>query len=299
MKTSSLRRPTLLPLLLLAATACRPDAKPPEPDPTAALKEATVEAKPEVPPFVAIVTSKVNKVIVSEVDARVNSLPVTVGARVKAGDFIARMDDSILKDQLVSAEFQAKAIAGEVGAAGAQAAQARKRLIAERRLQNAGFNSAFAVNEVAASASSAGAQTAAAAGRLAAARNEAAMLRTQLGKTTVTAPIDGVVTRIKLREGQMATKGMPIAYVFDDSDLRIKFMVPAEYRSAVKVGMRISFQVENSDQKVWATINSISPELEPPANVTVAEADIDDKRLAPDQIRVASNGLVRIDDHIQ
>ncbi|HEY4058957.1 MAG TPA: HlyD family efflux transporter periplasmic adaptor subunit [Kofleriaceae bacterium] len=253
-----------------------------------------------MPPFVAIVTSRVNKVIVAEVDAKVESLPVGVGQRVHAGETLAKLDETELQQKLVGARFAEKAAAGEVGAAAAQASAARSKLRAETLLARHGASPLASVRDAAAQASSLGAQTGGAAGRLAQARNESAMIQSQIDKTTVKAPIDGVVTRIKLREGQLAQKGTPIAHVFDDRDLRIKFMVPAEYRSLLKKGMRISFQLSDDGQpagtKVWAVINSISDELEPPANVTIAEADLDDSRLAPDQIRVASSGFVRLDD---
>jgi multidrug efflux pump subunit AcrA (membrane-fusion protein) len=299
MNTSSLLL-SLAGLLLTLVPACRPDVKPPEPDPTTARAEAVPEEKPTVPPFVAIVTSRVNKVIVSEVEAKVETLPIGVGQRVHAGDTLATLDQSDLKAKLISARFNEKAAAGEVGAAAAQASAARAKLRSEQILARHGASPLSSVRDAAAQFSSLGAQTGGAAGRLAAARNESDMIATQIEKTTVKSPIDGVVTRIKLREGQLAQKGTPIAHVFDDRDLRIKFMVPAEYRSLLKKGMRISFQLDTDGKpagtKVWAVINTISDELEPPANVTIAEADLDDSRLAPDQIRVASSGFVRLDD---
>lgn len=274
--------------------------KPPESDPTAARAEAVAEKKQEVPPFVAIVTSRVNKVIVSEVEAKVENINIGIGTRVHAGDTLAMLDQGELRAKLQSAKANVKAADGEVGAAAVQAQAARVKLRNERLMANAGASPLASVRTAAAEAGALGAQTGAASGRRAAAQNEVAMVQAQLDKTTVKAPIDGVITRIKLREGQLAQKGMPIAHVFDDRDLRIKFMVPAEYRSLIKQGMRISFQSTTDGQptgtKVWAVINNISPELEPPANITIAEADLDDSRLGPDQIQVATSGVVRLDD---
>jgi hypothetical protein len=71
-------------------------------------------------------------------------------------------------------------------------------------------------------------------------------------------------------------------------------MVPKEHRAKIAKGQRVELTVDGADGPIWATVNYISDELEPPVNFTIVEADIDDSKLRPDELRVASKGTVRI-----
>ncbi len=248
----------------------------------------------ERPAFVGVVTSRVTKVIVSEVDAPVERLAVTVGQRVRAGDTIAKLDDRALKAELEGAKFAERALGGEVGAAAIQAKALKQKLKMERLLVSRGASPMNAVRTASAEARSAGASTGAAAGRYAQARNTRQQVEVMLTKTELKSPVDGVVTMLKIRDGVMATKGMPVARVFDDRDLLIRFAVPREHRAKIAQGQRVELSVEGAVGPVWATVNHISDELEPPVNFTIVEADIDDSKLRPDELRVASKGTVRI-----
>ena len=282
-----------MPIALL--TACKVEATTPvEADPTEARAPVAQVAPAERPEFVGVVTSRVTKVIVSEVDAPVERLAVTVGQRVHAGDTIAKLDDRALKAELEGAKFAERALGGEVGAAAIQASALKQKLKMERLLVSRGASPMNAVRTASAEARSAGASTGAAAGRYAQAKNTRQQVEVMLTKTELKAPVDGVVTMIKIRDGVMATKGMPVARVFDDRDLLIRFAVPREHRTKIVQGQRVELSVEGASGPVWATVNNISDELEPPVNFTIVEADIDDSKLRPDELRVASKGTVRI-----
>ena len=86
---------------------------------------------------------------------------------------------------------------------------------------------------------------------------------------------------------------MPLARVFDDRDLIIRFAVPKKYRSSLKLGGRVELTVEGVAQPIWASITQIADE-EPPITFSVVEADIDDSKLRPDEIQVAKDGRVRL-----
>ena len=282
-----------MPIALL--TACKVEATTPvEADPTEARAPVAQVAPAERPEFVGVVTSRVTKVIVSEVDAPVERLAVTVGQRVHAGDTIAKLDDRALKAELEGAKFAERALGGEVGAAAIQASALKQKLKMERLLVSRGASPMNAVRTASAEARSAVASTGAAAGRYAQAKNTRQQVEVMLTKTELKAPVDGVVTMIKIRDGVMATKGMPVARVFDDRDLLIRFAVPREHRTKIVQGQRVELSVEGASGPVWATVNNISDELEPPVNFTIVEADIDDSKLRPDELRVASKGTVRI-----
>ena len=250
----------------------------------------------ELPTFIGVVTSRVHKNIVSEVDAKVEDLHISVGKRVKAGELLAKLDDTQLKAELVSAKFEASAAGGDAGAAAAQANAARARLRAESILARNGSTSRMSLKEAQAQVGATSGGAGGAGGRYASAKNRVAVIETQLTKTALKSPIDGVVTRIKVREGTLAGKGTSIAHVFDDSDLLILFKVDQQYKKLIKNGDRIAFKIEGDPTPVLATITQVSDELEPPLNFIIVEADLDDSKLAANQIRVASSGRVSLYD---
>ena len=96
--------------------------------------------------------------------------------------------------------------------------------------------------------------------------------------------------------GEVAQIGTPLARVFDPSDLIMRFAVPKEHRGELMLGQRVELTVEGNARPVWATVTNISGAQEPPINFTVVEADIDDTKLAPGELTVASVGRVRIAD---
>ena len=83
--------------------------------------------------------------------------------------------------------------------------------------------------------------------------------------------------------------------MFDPRDLMIRFAVPKDQRDTVQPGRRVELRIEGVDRAIWATVERIADE-EPPLNFAVVEADIDDTRLAPDEVRVTAQGRVRIAD---
>jgi len=100
---------------------------------------------------------------------------------------------------------------------------------------------------------------------------------------------------VKVKPGEVVQKGSPIVRVFDDHDLIIRFAVPKEYRSLLEHGKRVELRIPGVSEPIWATIYNIADE-EPPITITVVEAEIDDSKLRPDEIQVASEGRVRIAD---
>jgi multidrug resistance efflux pump len=115
-------------------------------------------------------------------------------------------------------------------------------------------------------------------------------------RSSVTAPIDGIVTNIKAHQGEIAQVGTPLARVFDPSKLIIRFAVPKEYRNAIQNGQRVELTIEDNKRVVGATVSSIAEAQEPPINFIVVEADIDNSKLTPAELTVASVGRVRLAD---
>lgn len=283
-------------LLLLAATACA--AQPPTPselDPTEA--QARPQAPPApVPEFVAVVTSRRSSVISAQVGARIEKLTVHTGQLVKAGELIAKLDETQLKSLLDQARANEESLRLEAGSFGAEASAAHQKMVAETRLHRLGVASAMEVSTARAEYAKVGSQGSAAAAKAVSARAEREQRERDLAKAEIYSPLDGIVTNIKAHEGEVAQQGAQLARVFDPSDLIIRFSVPRDHRADVALGQRVELSVEGGARPVPATVTNISGAQEPPINFTVVEADIDDPKAASSELTVASVGRVRIAD---
>jgi RND family efflux transporter MFP subunit len=244
--------------------------------------------------FVGVVTSRRSTVIAAQAQAPLIKLAIHAGQKIKTGQLVAKLDDTELQTRVATARSNEQSARMEAGAAGASAGAAHDTMVAERHLHELGASSRMAFNTARSEAAKIGAQVAAASARANSAKAEREQAEKNLAKAEIFAPIDGVVTNIKAHEGEGVQIGTPIARVFDPSDLLIRFAVPKDHRSAVQLGQRVELAIEGDRRVVWATVTNISEAQEPPINFTVVEADIDDSKLAPDELQVAAVGRVRI-----
>jgi RND family efflux transporter MFP subunit len=284
-----------LPAAFLVTACTAADPAPIERSPTQATRARVAAAPAPAAEYTGVVTSRRSSVVSAQVSARIEKLSMHTGQPVKAGELVVKLDRTEIENRLEQARSNEKAARMEAGAFGAQASAARRQMIAERRLNKLGVSSPMAVHNAGALVAQHGSNGAAAMAKAAAMTTAREQTEKDLARTDIVAPLDGVVTNIKAREGEIVQIGTPLARVFDPSDLLIRFAVPKDQRARIKIGQRVELSVEGNQRPVWATVTNISGAQEPPINFTVVEADIDDTKLAPGELAVASVGRVRID----
>ncbi|HEX4419412.1 MAG TPA: HlyD family efflux transporter periplasmic adaptor subunit [Kofleriaceae bacterium] len=285
-----------LAVSLLVAACGTPAVTPSELNPTEATTARTVKIAPPPLEFTAVVTSRISSVISTQVQGRIKELKLHSGQLIKAGELVASIDKSELQTELVAAQAAEKSAMMQEGVYGAQAGALHKKAVAESRLVALGVSAPISSATADAEYAQNGAQAGAAAAKAAEARANREQKEKDLANTDITAPISGVVTNIKAHEGENAQKGAPLARVFDPSDLIVRFAVPKEHRTELRLGQRVELDVEGNARPVWATVTNISGVQEPPINFIVVEADIDDSKLAPGELSVATVGRVKIAD---
>jgi multidrug efflux pump subunit AcrA (membrane-fusion protein) len=291
MKRFSSIKPPLLLLLLGACGAAEPP--PVVPDPSVATSAAPVEAAPEIPDFPGVITSPSSQVVPAAFPGNVEKILVNIRQRVKKGETVARLDPTDLNSQIESLRAQESGAGAGAGAAAAAARSAANQAKTECRLYNRGYGSKNACTTANLRAAEARGQIGAAFGPGASARAQRKQLEEQVAKANLPAPIDGVVTVVKVKTGEMAQRGQAILVVLDDKDLIIRFAVPKEHKHLLKIGGRVELRVASLEQPVWADINRIT-EVEPPISFFVVEADIDDSKLRPGELSVATEGRVKL-----
>lgn len=280
-------------LLIIATllTACSEPPAPSEPDVTETTGPATTRPQAKAPEFVGVISSRVSRVIAAEFDGKVERLAIRNGQRVTRGQLLARLDDSELASRLLTAKGNLAAAKGRGARAGAAYASSSRALRSYQTLLANGVISAAELDSKRAELGGFGGDSASARGEAEAVRSQIAELEKQIASANVRAPIDGVVSIVKVSEGQIAQRGTAIARVFDPAQPVVRFAVPAKHKRLVGTGTRVELVLENA-QVVPARVRSIEDEHDPSINYSVCEAVIDPaNRVA---FAVGDNGRVRL-----
>lgn len=242
--------------------------------------------------FVGVVTSRNSKVITADFDGRIERLDLRNGSRVHAGQIVAELDDSELQTKLAAAKAQKSSAQAQAARAHAAYANAARKAHLEQRLMRTGASSPEAVRNAQSEASEAGAEGGVASGQIKEATAQIEETERLIAAADVKAPIDGVISAVKVHEGEVAHKGTPIARVFDPEALIIRFAVPRKHVADVKVGSTIQL-VTSEGRAVTGTVQRPDDDHDPTIDFTVFEATIDPSYRI-DEIRVGDNGHVRI-----
>lgn len=186
----------------------------------------------------------------AEVAGSVLQTYVEQGDRVKRGEPIARLDDSAIRDQYLSARTAVASAQAGYDVAQRQYERTQTLLqagaVAERDLETA---------RTARDAASA---------QLANAKAMEANASKQLEKTTIRSPIDGIVSARNVSAGDVVTVGGAIATVVKPSTMRLEASVPAEQLSAVHVGAPVEFTVNGYPNRSFTgRVTRINPIADP------------------------------------
>jgi RND family efflux transporter MFP subunit len=165
----------------------------------------------------------------AEVAATVQQVLKDNGEPVRAGDLLVRLDDTAIRESLVSAD--------ETVRAATQAHEQAERQVARlRTLQSQGMSSMQALEDAEVRRNNANSD-------LVAARARAATARQQLRRTEVRAPFAGVVSSRQVSVGDTAQVGRELVKVIDPGSLRFEGLVSADRLQELKVGQVARFRV--------------------------------------------------------
>ncbi|MDK4736951.1 efflux RND transporter periplasmic adaptor subunit [Rhizobium sp. CNPSo 3490] len=222
--------------LILALAACKEE-------------QVKAEAEPEVQPVLAVVASSAHRdpstftgTIEPRTQAnlgfrllgRVVEQNAAVGALVRRGDVLARLDPVAL--ELAARAAEAEVTLAEARFANAKASAARMRVLSKRDVAS---KMQVELAQEALSTAQAG---------LAEARARLAKAREQLGYTVLAAEFDGVVTSVQTEVGQVASPGQPVVTVAGSDAREAVIDVPDELAGAFAPGdpFEIALQVEST-----------------------------------------------------
>jgi len=193
----------------------------------------------------------------AEVSAIVLQVLKENGEPVKRGDVLVKLDETSIRDSLLSAEASARA----ADQAFEQSTRALERL---KTLRASGMTSAQALDDAEVRRNTAQSEVSAARARLATARQ-------QVGRTVVRAPFDGIVSDRKVSAGDTAAIGKELLKVIDPTSMRFEGRVSADKIAAVKVGQPVMFRVNGYGEQQFS---GIVKRIDPSANDVTRQVEV-------------------------
>ena len=172
------------------------------------------------------------------------------GDRVGKGTRLARIDDSAIRDQVLSAQ-------SAVTTAQNSASIAQRDVERNRTLLQAGAIPPRTLEESQNALTSAQAQ-------LANARAQMANAQKQLDKTSIVSPFAGVVSQRQVSAGDVVQPGGALFTVVNPESMRLEASVPADALSQVHVGAPVSFTVNGyPNREFTGRVTLINPIADP------------------------------------
>lgn len=172
------------------------------------------------------------------------------GQTVRSGQTLARIDGGGLQDVYLSARAGVTAASSSADIANRELARSQKLLaagaIAERDIEQA--------RRASISANAA----------LADARARLATAAKQVGNTSVTTPMSGIVSERPISAGDVVQPGAAMFTVVDPSSMRLEGSVPAEALNQVRIGAPVTFTVNGYPGRTFAgRVTRVNPTADP------------------------------------
>jgi RND family efflux transporter MFP subunit len=246
----------MLALAASTAAACRRGAPPRPPEPQAAIvgPENTIRVSREVirtgPRLSGLLEPRDQARVRAELGGAVTHEDAELGAAVRKGDVLVRIESTALRDAYRSAQSALRAARLALASARSQLTRT-ERLVQAGALSTAGLEGA----RDAFSAAQAGA---------AQARSQLAQAHERLASATVAAPMTGLVSEAAVNRGDVVAPGTPLFTVIDPASMRLTAAAPSEDLPALRVGARVDFAVRGFPNEAFrGRIERIAPAVDP------------------------------------
>ena len=215
----------------------------------------------------------------AEVSAVVVSVLKENGDPVKKGDLLVRLDDTSIRDSLMSATASEKAAVQAYE-------QAERQFQRMSTLRTTGVVSAQQLEDAENRRNTSQSDREAARARVVTARQ-------QLERTEVRAPFDGIVSDRKVSNGDTAQIGKELLKVIDPRSLRFEGLVSADSIGEVRAGQPVVFRIHGfADKDFTGTITRVNPA----ANAMTRQVEVlvafDDAKQQPNVSGLYAEGRV-------
>jgi len=189
--------------------------------------------------------------IASKYSGKVAELKVDVGSIVNKGDTLLILDAKD-REALVK-QAEAGIVAADANVASMTAAYENTKLNYARtsELFAAGAVSKQALDTAQAQLKTAEAQKAAAEAQASSARSQLDVANTNLGDTTITAPVSGIISLKKINVGEIAVAGSTLLSIVNSDSLYINAYLPARLSGEIKPGQKVLIRLSEIPGKLY------------------------------------------------
>lgn len=209
---------------------------------------------------------------------QVKAMFVKQGDRVRKGQLLLKLDDAIMRQQVLAAQQQLEGIKTQLGFA-KNIYQRQKNLWdkgigTEVQLITAKTNMESLENQ------------------LTAAREQVKVAQEQLNTSNVYSDVDGIADVVNVKVGETFTGANQIKIV-NTSNLKVVTNVPENYIGRIKTGSQVEITITDVDKKLNSAVSLISQSVDPTTRGFVVESKIPtDPLLKPNQ-----SAVIRIMDY--
>jgi len=208
-----------------------------------------------------VVTGSVQPERRADLRAEVSSVVLQVlkenGEPVRKGDLLVRLDDTSIRDSLMSADESVRALVQAFE-------QAERQVQRLKTLQAQGMTSMQALEDAEVRRNNAQSD-------LVAARARVVSARQMLQRTEVRAPFDGVVSDRKVSSGDTAQVGKELLKVIDPRTMRFEGLVSADRMSELQLGQKVGFRVNGYGATEFA---GTLKRIDAAANATTRQVEV-------------------------
>lgn len=100
----------------------------------------------------------------------------------------------------------------------------------------------------------------------------------QLTKGKVYAPISGVIDREIIKQGEIASPGMPIVQILNTRDVKVQVDLPERYLAILKKGMRMDVHFPSLDITQKGRVSLLGRSIDPANRTLKFEVDVDNRK---------------------
>jgi len=208
----------------------------------------------------AVVEAGRESTLAAQVAGRILELRVDAGDSVKAGQLLARVDDSEARNSI--AGTQAQVAQAQANLVNAQSQYERTKQLVARK-----FMSASSLDKAQADYQAAQAQ-------VTAARAAVAQSSTTRGFATIAAPFGGLVSARLAQVGEMASLGRPLLTMFDPATLRVVASVPQEKLVEVRRSGQASIEFPAQGKWIVATAVIVLPSADSKTHISQVRIEL-------------------------
>lgn len=235
--------------------------------------DATIKSLPEIIEAAGSIKAATIGVVSSKIMGTITSVRVAEGQRVSKGEVLLTIDDSDISQKAAGAEASFKEASFGLENARKQLAlseathQRYQKLFEANAISRQEFENITLQRDSARLGVSAMEESV---NRAKAGEREAKVYK---GYSRVVAPFSGVVSGKKIEEGSMASPGMPLVVIEDDSSFVLEASFDGRYAGFIRPGMTLSASVDNG-QVYKAKVMEVVPSIDAATRTFLVKASI-------------------------